>query len=88
MLSISTIPQSAHKPTNILQDDLKNLNIASGQCVNTTVRQDVTFGLQGLPFGINLGKGKKSAATTTSVLTAWPLALALGAALFGIGLRI
>ncbi|MCJ1273415.1 hypothetical protein MMC21_001206 [Puttea exsequens] len=46
-------------------DDLTHLDIINGQCVNTTVKQDVTFGLQGLPGGINLGGGKKSAGSFT-----------------------
>ncbi|KAI9820419.1 MAG: hypothetical protein M1832_003752 [Thelocarpon impressellum] len=40
-------------------DDLKNLDLANGQCVNATVKQEVTFGVQGLPFGL----GKKGAGT-------------------------
>lgn len=44
------------------KDDLTNLDIAAGQCVNKTIQQNITFGTQGLPFGINLGDGKKGAA--------------------------
>jgi hypothetical protein len=44
------------------QDDLSNLDIEGGQCYNTSIPQNVTFGYQGLPFGINLGGGKKGAA--------------------------
>ena len=33
-------------------DDLMNLDIANGQCVNSTVKQHVTFDTQGLPFGL------------------------------------
>jgi Uncharacterized conserved protein (DUF2183) len=39
-------------------DDLKNLDIVNGQCRNATIPQNVTFGYQGLPFGINLGGGE------------------------------
>ncbi|KAH6679625.1 hypothetical protein B0J14DRAFT_473026 [Halenospora varia] len=39
-------------------DDLKGLDIVNGQCVNTTIKQNVTFSTQGLPFGLS----KKSAA--------------------------
>lgn len=42
-------------------DDLSRLDIAGGECVNKTFVQNVTFGAQGLPFGTNLGDGKKSA---------------------------
>ncbi|KAI4104440.1 MAG: hypothetical protein L6R37_003259 [Teloschistes peruensis] len=41
-------------------DDLTNLDIQNGQCLNATIQQNVTFGYQGLPFGINLGKGAAS----------------------------
>ena len=50
-------------PTLTLQDDLTHLDIVNGQCVNTTIQQDVTFGTQGLPGGINLGNKKKSTAS-------------------------
>ena len=48
------------------QDDLTHLDISNGQCYNTSIPQNVTFGEQGLPFGINLGGGnstKKGAAS-------------------------
>ena len=32
----------------------------NGQCYNRSIPQNLTFGVQGLPFGINLGS-KKSA---------------------------
>ena len=38
-------------------DDLTGLDIVNGQCRNMTIPQNVTFGYQGLPFGINLGNG-------------------------------
>ena len=38
-------------------DDLANLDIQGGNCVNSTIQQNLTFGIQGLPFGINLGGG-------------------------------
>ena len=53
--------------TILQQDDLTNLNVAAGQCVNKTIRQNITFGDQGLPFGINLGSGKKNSAAAVSV---------------------
>lgn len=67
------------------QNDLTNLDISNGQCLNTTVKQNLTFGYQGLPFGINLGKGK-SAAAITRALAPWELALTLGSIIFGMGL--
>ncbi|KAI9675579.1 MAG: hypothetical protein M1817_000945 [Caeruleum heppii] len=42
------------------QDDLKGLDVLRGQCNNRTVQQSVTFGLQGLPLGINFGGGKNT----------------------------
>ena len=35
------------------QDDLKGLDIANGQCINSSVRQDITFSYQGLPLGLS-----------------------------------
>lgn len=40
-------------------DDLTGLDISNGQCYNLSVPQHVTFGLQGLPFGI--GSSSKGA---------------------------
>ena len=62
----------------------------NGQCVNTTIQQHVTFGTQGLPFGINLGNGKKNAgnrivATLPQVLGAVLTATCV-AAILGMGL--
>lgn len=67
------------------QNDLTNLDISNGQCLNTTVKQNLTFGYQGLPFGINLGKGK-SVAAITPALAPWKLAMTLAATVLGIGL--
>jgi len=33
-------------------DDLSNLDIANGQCYNQSIAQNLTFGYQGLPFGL------------------------------------
>ncbi|KAK0336283.1 hypothetical protein LTR02_009388 [Friedmanniomyces endolithicus] len=33
-------------------DDLTNLDIANGHCYNQTIPQNLTFGYQGLPFGV------------------------------------
>lgn len=50
----------------LVPDDLKNLDIANGQCRNVTFQQNVTFGYQGLPFGINLGDGDSSSSSASS----------------------
>lgn len=47
-------------------DDLKNLDIVGGQCRNATILQNVTFGYQGLPFGINLGDGQSGNGTDSA----------------------
>ena len=41
----------------LVPDDLTNLDIMNGQCRNASIQQNVTFGYQGLPFGVNLGDG-------------------------------
>jgi hypothetical protein len=41
----------------LVPDDLTNLDIANGECYNKTIKQNVTFGEQGLPLGITLGSG-------------------------------
>ena len=47
-------------------DDLMYLDIANGQCYNNSVPQNLTYGYQGLPFGLSTGNGKKSAAPGAS----------------------
>ena len=42
----------------LVPDDLTNLDIVNGQCYNSSIKQNVTFSEQGLPFGLS----KKSAA--------------------------
>ncbi|KAJ9611238.1 hypothetical protein H2200_004421 [Cladophialophora chaetospira] len=41
-------------------DDLAGLDIVNGQCLNTTIPQNLTFGYQGLPFGLSTGDGNSS----------------------------
>ncbi len=43
----------------LVPDDLTNLDISNGQCYNSSIPQNVTNGLQGLPFGV--GNSKKAA---------------------------
>lgn len=68
-------------------DDLTGLDIANGQCYNSSIKQNLTFGYQGLPFGINLGSGKNGALsmhpgnhwfTTIFVSGIWAVAAGLG----------
>ncbi|MCJ1428184.1 hypothetical protein MMC29_006092 [Sticta canariensis] len=63
-----------------IPDDLTNLNIAAGHCLNSTVKQDVTFDYQGLPWK------KKSTASTSPIITTWALLILLGAMVFGLGI--
>jgi hypothetical protein len=47
----------------LVPDDLTNLDIVNGQCYNTTIKQNVTFSEQGLPFGLS----KQSAASRVDI---------------------
>ncbi|KAH7143686.1 hypothetical protein EDB81DRAFT_652714 [Dactylonectria macrodidyma] len=46
------IPQDRYMFFNV-PDDLTNLDIANGHCYNSTIKQNVTFDYQGLPFGLS-----------------------------------
>jgi Uncharacterized conserved protein (DUF2183) len=50
------IPQSQYMFFNV-PDDLKGLDVANGQCYNASVKQNVTFSYQGLPFGLGSSNG-------------------------------
>lgn len=70
-------------------DDLTNLDIANGQCYNSSVPQNISFGYQGLPFGLETGDGKENntASSLLHSVSSWrsPLSLPLilgGAFLF------
>lgn len=39
-------------------DDLTGLDIVNGQCYNASIPQNLTFGYQGLPFGVSTGDGE------------------------------
>lgn len=51
------LPQNQYMFFNV-PDDLKNLDIVNGQCRNSTVKENLTFGQQGLPFGLGNAAGK------------------------------
>ncbi|RCI14223.1 hypothetical protein L249_6187 [Ophiocordyceps polyrhachis-furcata BCC 54312] len=51
-------------------DDLKGLNVLGGQCHNESVRQNVTFRTQGLPFGLS-GDDEASGASMAVVRIAF-----------------
>ncbi|KAI4125598.1 MAG: hypothetical protein LQ347_005320 [Umbilicaria vellea] len=44
----------------LVPDDLTHLDIVNGQCYNASVPQNLTFGYQGLPFGLSTGSGNSS----------------------------
>jgi hypothetical protein len=47
-------------------EDLTNLDIANGQCYNSTIPQNLTFGYQGLPYGLSTGSGSGSNSSGSS----------------------
>ena len=53
-----------------------------GGCVNTTISQNLTFGEQGLPFGVNAVPGKKGAAAAPLSTSLWTFSTAALAVLF------
>jgi len=58
-------------------DDLMGLDIASGHCVNSTFKQNLTFGYQGLPLGLDSGAGMMRASVGMAALWAAMLAFVL-----------
>ena len=64
-------------------DDLTNLDISSGQCYNASIPQNVTFGYQGLPFGI--GESQEGAAPSLVAVSKNRLGLSLGVVLAFMG---
>ncbi|KAL8865951.1 MAG: hypothetical protein Q9174_006590 [Haloplaca sp. 1 TL-2023] len=52
-------------------DDLTNLDIAGGQCLNESVAQNLTFGYQGLPFGLSTGDGDSAAPSSFGEKNVW-----------------
>jgi hypothetical protein len=42
-------------------DDLKNLDIAGGHCYNSSIKQNLTFSYQGLPFGLSSSSSSSGA---------------------------
>ncbi|KAF2765284.1 hypothetical protein EJ03DRAFT_319701 [Teratosphaeria nubilosa] len=67
-------------------DDLTDLDIASGQCYNTSIPQNVTFSTQGLPFGLSSTTSTNGSANSTSSNTksgAGTLSSNMGLGFFG-----
>jgi len=81
--SLGFLSTTLFGPLISIQDDLMHLDISQdGGCVNTTISQNVTFGEQGLPFGINAGPGKKGAAAAPLSTSLWTISAAALAVLF------
>ncbi|RDA94841.1 hypothetical protein CP533_4290 [Ophiocordyceps camponoti-saundersi (nom. inval.)] len=60
-------------------DDLKGLNVLGGQCLNESVQQNVTFKLQGLPFGLDSGASKAFVGWYCfGLLTSWVVVALVG----------
>lgn len=59
-----------------------HLDIVNGQCLNSTIAQNLTYGYQGLPWGLNLGNGKKSAGSHLSSPRTLAFAITLGAVMW------
>ena len=45
-------------------DDLKNLDIAGGNCYNSSIKQNLTFSYQGLPFGLSSSNSSSSSSSS------------------------
>ena len=73
------IPQSNYMFFRV-PDDLRYLDISNGQCYNTTIKQNVTFSEQGIPFG--LGGYVDSPAGKAWISKSFMTLLALGVILF------
>ncbi len=48
-------------------DDLTNLDVKNGQCFNSSVKQNVTFSYQGLPFGLSNNKSSAVVSARTQL---------------------
>jgi len=58
-------------------DDLTNLDIVGGNCLNQTIKQNVTFGIQDEVLGIHGAAGKTRASVTISFVVALVAAMML-----------
>jgi phosphatidate phosphatase APP1 len=64
-------------------DDLAGLNFANGDCVNSSVSFDVTYGWQGLPFGVTSGAdGNGGRGARPSVEKVWWVLMAAAVAVW------
>ncbi|KAL8803669.1 MAG: hypothetical protein Q9200_006120 [Gallowayella weberi] len=58
-------------------DDLRNLDIQNGQCVNASITQNLTFSWQGLPFGLSKDSAASRYTMATSSLAIFVVGLAV-----------
>ena len=63
------VPQNQYMFFNV-PDDLTHLDFANGQCYNASVKENVTFSDQGLPFGLSKNAGGSARAPNSFVLGA------------------
>lgn len=61
----------------LVPDDLTHLDISNGQCYNSSIPQNLTFGYQGLPFNLTTGDSKSAAASLSIGQTWWTSLLGL-----------
>ncbi|RDW72189.1 hypothetical protein BP5796_08223 [Coleophoma crateriformis] len=59
----------------LVPDDLKNLDVMNGQCYNSSIPQNVSFGYQGLPFGLSNGSSRLGGMSSWGMLIAGLLML-------------
>jgi hypothetical protein len=71
----------------VVPDDLRGLDVAGGKCYNASIKQNVTFGYQGLPFGIGDGGGSANTSAAVALRVggggSWGLWGSLGLAVLG-----
>lgn len=58
-------------------NDLTNLDIVGGHCLNSSIKQNVTFTYQGLPFGLSNGSSSGAAEKTWSKAVAFLMPLVI-----------
>lgn len=50
-------------------DDLTYLDIANGHCYNSSVKQNLTFSYQGLPFGLSKTNSSSGGSTSSGAMS-------------------
>jgi len=68
-------------------DDLTGLDLLNGKCLNSTIKQNITFSIQGLPNGLSTNGTNTTKNSTGSLISGggkWTLARSVGMAVFSI----